>query len=563
MEWIPRNPTPPPDSLNDWADNLGVTPRLARLLWMRGITDLRGMDVFLSPGLKHLAPLDRWPGLEQAAAVLAEGLQRGELLAVWGDYDVDGLTATALVKDFLASRGMEALHHIPDRFAEGYGLNRAGVEALAARGVKMLLTVDCGIASLDAVERAKELGMAVVVTDHHLPGDELPAADAICNPRLAQCPCPDLAGVGVAFLLMAAVNRLLPGDPLDIRRYLDLVALGTLADVVKLNGENRILTKNGLLLLAEAARPGVAALKEAAGFAPKAALGAGQVVFSLVPRINAAGRMGQAQTALDLLLAPDLETAQPLAAELERLNGLRRREEDAILEEALRQAEEHLSRLGLVLYGPHWHAGVIGIVASRVVEEHYRPTLILCDDGERLKGSGRSIREFDLHAGLLACSDVLLGFGGHRQAAGLSLSPDNLEPLRKRFHQAVAAQLGDAPLTPSLPVDGEMGLQAVDYGLLKELDLLQPYGPGNPEPVFVSPPLNVRRVSFFGNGHVKLELHDQAAGVTLRGKAWRQADSFPPDAAGKTIQTAFSPKLDTYNGVASIDLTIKDWRFLA
>ncbi len=561
MRWILRNPSSaPPVGIEDIASELAISPFLAGLLWQRGLQSRQAMDVFLSPNLRHLASPTAWPGIEQAAQLLAQGLTAGQTLAVWGDYDVDGVTATALVIDVLRRRGIQAEHHIPERQSEGYGVNVAGIEALAARGVKLLLTVDCGISDVAALSRARELEMTVVVSDHHLPGDTLPPAHAICNPRLGDCPCPDLAGVGVAFFLMAAVNRLLPGAAADMREVLDLVALGTIADVVPLTGQNRVLTKNGMLLLAEAKRPGIAALKEASGFSISAVLEAGHVGFGLAPRINAAGRMGRANIALDMLLAPDLAAARPLAAKLDLLNKARRKEENLITTEAIAQAQAQTDSMGHVLYAPHWHPGVIGIVASRVVEARYRPTLLLTGENGRLKGSGRSIAEFDLYAGLVACGDLLLGFGGHRQAAGLQLAPENLEALRLRFHQAVLGQLGPEPLSPRLKVDAELNFSTIDFTLLKELELLQPFGMGNPEPVFASAPVQVSASRIVGKNHVFMHLRDAAAGITLRGKAWRRAEDFGSNRTGQVLRVAFSPKIDRYNGLASIDLIVKDWK---
>ena len=536
---------------------------IVSLLWKRGLRDAEEMDRYLSPGLRHLAAPSCIPGLEDAAKALAAALEQGKRIAVWGDYDVDGVTSSAMVKEFLKLRGHDALHHIPHRQEEGYGLSTQGIQELRDQGAEVILTVDCGITEADHIELARSYGMQVIVTDHHLPGETLPQAEAICNPRLSTCGDPglaDLAGVGVAFFLLGRVNRLLPGEPLDMRRFLDLVALGTLADVVPLSGQNRILAKNGMLLIAEGRRPGIAALKEVSGFALNAALGTGQVTFGLAPRINAAGRVGDAYQALDMLLAPDIETARPLAKKLDALNLERRKEEERILELALQQAEEQRQRLGLVLYGPDWHQGVIGIVASRVVEAWYRPTLILCDDNGHLKGSGRSISEFNLHGGLQDCADILNGFGGHRQAAGLTLEQEALEPLRQRFHDAVRTQLGDTPLEPRLKVDSELGFGPLDYTLLKELEMLQPFGIGNPEPVFASPELTVRHCSTFGKKHVALDLTDPASGITLRAKAWRMAGKINADIVGGPMRVAFSPKIDTYNGVASIDLRLKDWR---
>lgn len=558
--WLFRHQGQAPAEVEGWAHELGVSPLLAALLWQRGLRDLRGMDVFLSPGLRHLANPREFPGLEEAARILADGLARGLPMAVWGDYDVDGVTATALVKDVLGRRGHDVRHYLPNRMEEGYGLNLQGIESLAAQGVRLLLTVDCGISSTAEIARARELGMTVVVSDHHLPGSELPPAHGLCNPRLAPCPCEALAGVGVAFLLMAAVNRLLPGQPCDMREVLDLVALGTLADVVDLGGQNRILVKNGLLLIAEGSRPGIFALKEAAGYNPTAPMGAGQVVFGLAPRINAAGRLGQADLALELLLARDRETARPLAAKLDAMNSERKREEERITGEAMAQAEAQAHRQGLVLASAGWHHGVIGIVASRVVEAFYRPVLILSEEDGLLKGSGRGIEEFDLHRGLSECAELLLGFGGHRQAAGLKLRAEELEALREAFDKAVRAQIGDEPLPPSLKLDGLLPLELIDHRLLRELELLQPFGMGNPEPVFLHSGAVVRGYRIFAERHVSLDVRDETAGVTLKAKAWRQAESLPRDIVGRPVSLAFTPKVNSYNGLEQIELHIKDWK---
>ncbi len=558
--WQLRELEAPARELEILAESLGISSLTAGLLWQRGHKSLAAMDVYLSPHLRHLSQPVAYPGVEDAARIVVDSLGRGEQLAVWGDYDVDGVTATALVVDFLAARGFTAMHHIPSRLQEGYGLNVAGIEELAQKGVKLLLTVDCGIAAMEEIKRAKELGLSVVVTDHHLPGVCLPEACALCNPKLGDAPCEHLAGVGVAFYLMAAVNRLLPGEPVDMRQFLDLVALGTLADVVELTGENRILAKNGLLLIKEASRPGLFALKEIAGYPVAADLGAGQVVFGLAPRINAAGRLGLADAALSLLLAKTRERARPLAAELDRLNVDRRREEERITEEALTQAETQAARQGLVLYGAHWHPGVVGIVASRVVEKFYKPALVLTLEEGLVKGSGRSIREIDLYRALADCGEILTGFGGHRQAAGLRLPPGNLEALRDRFDAAVGAQTGDTPPAPSLILDAEVGFDRLDFTLLKELDLLQPFGMGNPEPVFLSPKAEVRGYRTFGKNHVLLNLRDEVSGVSLSAKAWRMAEQLKPADLTRSIRIAYTPRIDTFGGQATIELHLKDWQ---
>ncbi|MHC1789811.1 single-stranded-DNA-specific exonuclease RecJ [Solidesulfovibrio sp.] len=559
-KWILPAAGASPEQVAALADELGISTTIAALLANRGLATAQAMDAYLSPGLRHLMHPGDIPGLDAAAAILARAVDAGRTLAVWGDYDVDGITGTALLVDFFRERGLTPLWRLPVRAEEGYGLNIAGIEELAAAGAEVLITVDCGITSVAEVARARELGLTVIVTDHHLPGPELPPADAVVDPKLAEGPGTDLAGVGVAFFLAAALNRLLPGEACDVRRLLDLVALGTLADVVPLRGANRILAKNGLLLLAEARRPGIHALKEVSGHNPKAALGASQVTFGLAPRINAAGRMGRPDAAFELLLAPDLDTARPLAAALDEENTRRRAEEDAILAEALAQAEALPGRFGLTLFAPHWHQGVIGIVASRVAETRYRPTLILTADPAKglLKGSGRSIPECDLHGLLEEISDTLRSFGGHKQAAGLSLVPESLPALATRFDAAASRALGGTVPQPSLRLDGELSFGEVTATLIRELGLLEPFGCGNPEPVFASPAVTVQARRAFGNNHVALTLRDAVAGVTLKAKAWRMAESIGQDTAGTTVRVAYSPKITYFSGVPEIELRLRD-----
>jgi len=555
-----------------WAEELSISPLLLEVLWRRGFAHKQAINAFLDARLDALTPPQHWPQLPEAARLLADELLAGKKLAVWGDYDVDGITASTLVLDVLESHGMEALWHIPDRRTEGYGLNVAHIDALAAQGCRILLTVDCGIADTEAVRHARQIGMTVVVSDHHLPPEELPPAHALCNPRMLpeeSLPCPHLAGVGVAFYLMGAVNAALAphtGKRHRMDQCLDLVALGTLADIMPLTSENRILVRGGLGYLADASRPGIAALKVAAGMDAKARLTSGQVSFQLVPRINAAGRIGDGGLALRLLRQKDFSAALPLAQQLDQLNTERKQAENAIHGEARTQALDMLTReprASLVLYGQDWHPGIVGIVASRIVEEFYRPTIILCQDQGNLKGSGRSVREFDLHAGLCQTADSLSGFGGHRLAAGLRLPLENLARFRAEFENLVTQQLGTNPLSPSLTLECQLDFaQASNRTFLKELEMLQPFGPGNAEPVFASPALLVKDRSPLGRGgeHVRLRLQDEHSGLILTAKAWRMGQTLTSSMVGKRIRIAYTPRLDTYNGVTSVDVGIKDWQ---
>lgn len=569
---LPRQgiaPAPPPS----WADILDISPTLLEILWKRGFTTQQAMDAFLSPRLASLTPPDKWPHVPEAARLLVDALLAGKRLAVWGDYDVDGIAATTVVLDVLETHGFRALHHIPDRNAEGYGLNVTHVEALARQGCGILLTVDCGIADVDAVRYARDLGMLVVVSDHHLPGEQLPQAHAICNPRLCRedtLPYPHLAGVGVAFYLMGAVNTILAshtGKRHNMGDCLDLVALGTLADVMPLTGENRLLVYGGLQRITKARRPGIAALKTVSGMDPAASLHAGQVAFRLAPRINAAGRMRLGETALQLLREKDHAAAAAFAQQLDAYNTARRQEEERIHTAARAQTLDMLNsepRSGLVLYGQDWHPGIVGIVASRIVEEFYRPTIILCEDKGILKGSGRSIPEFDLYEGLRRSASSLLTYGGHRQAAGVRLTAENLKTFRECFETITAEVLGTTPRIPTLTLEGTLGFEkASNIHFLQELDLLQPFGPGNPEPIFASPPLLVKACAPLGRRggeHVRLNLMDTDCGITLSAKAWGMAKNLRPELVGRQIRVAYTPHLDTYNGLSSVDVGIKDWR---
>lgn len=563
--WKFRDSSPSSTAPDEWESRLEVPRILVDLLWQRGVRTFSEMKTFLAPGLRYLAPPESWDGMSFAVDILEKEIKLGKEVLVWGDYDVDGITSASLVYEVLTFYNVPVRVHLPNRETEGYGLNIFELERLALKEVGVLLTVDCGISDVDAVQRARELGFTVIISDHHQPPQKLPNAHALTNPRMGENPCSDLAGVGVAFFLMAALNSRLAvftGKRMDMREVLDLVALGTLADMVPLKSQNRILTKNGLLKIAEASRTGISELKAVSGFSRMASLGAGQVVFNLAPRINASGRLGHPTLAYDMLCTHSHEKAARLAQNLDTLNNERRKEEERIFKEALAQAEQYSNCSALVLHGEDWHQGIIGIVASRIVEVYYRPVFILCNDKGILRGSGRSVEEFDLHAGLLHCSHLLLKFGGHKQAAGIQLAHQNLEAFRKYFTHHVQKILGEKLLIPVLKVDAELNFtQASDFVTLKSIELLQPFGIGNPEPIFMSLPLIVRKRRTFGQlrEHVTLELMEEASSITLQAKAWRQAHQIPETIQGKRIKIAYTPLINNYNGIASVELRLKDW----
>ena len=548
------------------AHDLGLPRFIATTLVARGITTVRAAKRFLSPSLDRdwRNPLEI-PGLAEVADGLVDAIREKKRIVVFGDFDLDGISATTVLTRGLRALGACAFPFVPRRFEEGYGITAAAFERARALEPDVIVTVDCGIACKNEVADILKAGVEVYITDHHEAADLVPEGVPVADPKMADdCPSAILAGVGVALKLVQVLGSRL-GFPHLWRSYTDFATLGTVADLMPMRDENRALVADGLARMNTNPRPCIAALLATTGQAGKP-LSATNLSFSLIPRLNAAGRMGKGELALRLLREKDHVAAAGMAQELDELNLARRQEEERIYAEAKAQASDILSRgprAGLVLYGKDWHPGIVGIVASRIVEDYYRPTIIVCDDQGSLKGSGRSVREFDLHGGLTRTADCLLNFGGHRQAAGVRLAPERLEEFRARFDAVAEEVLGPNPLLPSITLECELGFNlAGDHNFLKELELLQPFGPGNPEPVFQSPPLLVKERSFLGRSreHVLLRLTDSASGITLSAKAWRMADELPASLINKHILVAYTPRIDTYNGIASVDIAIKDWR---
>ncbi len=563
-KWRLRNSRPfiSKEKLDTWASELGVSPKLVKLMMLRGINTKDRMEFFISPLIRYLPPINSWRDLIAGAEFLVREIDRKAQIGIWGDYDVDGICSVAILGHFLKQVGCRVHTYIPNRLYEGYGLNPQGIRDFSKLGVDIVITVDCGISNIEEVKLAKDLGMKVMITDHHLPKDNLPKTDIILNPKLdSSCPYPNLAGVGVSFLLVAATNRLL-SKPIDIKQYLDLVALGTLADVVELTMENRILVKNGLLFLNEAKRPGIFALKEVAGLSPYAEVGTYEVCFMLAPRINSAGRMDDPKIALDLLMTDDLKKAREIAKVLNSLNAERQKEEDKILKEALKQIIQEGDKPAFVLFSSKWHQGIIGIVASRLVEQFYRPVILIAGEDKEIKGSGRSIPELHLFNALYECKDCLKSFGGHAQAAGLSLNQEDIEIFKNRFLEIVETSLKEKDLTPTLVVDERLSFEEININFLRELDILQPFGPGNPKPLFYSYPLKVQKFKKIGDDHIALEVRENKGQRTLWAKFWRKARYISEDVVGKDIIAVFTPKLNLFNNLLGMEIEVLDWRIL-
>jgi single-stranded-DNA-specific exonuclease len=475
---------------------LGLHPLAARVLMTRGQPEPAAAEAFLASSLADLPDPHSMKGMDAAVERITRAITTGERLATYGDYDVDGVTSTVLLAGFLRAAGADVVTYTPHRLVEGYGLNTGAVEKLAAGGVRLLITLDCGITSVEEVRAAAGLGLDVVVVDHHTVPVELPAAAAILNPHQPGCAYPykDLAAVGVTFALVMALRRRLRelgrfgagrAEP-NLKEALDLVALGTVADVVPLTGANRILVRWGLEQVTRSRRPGLRALKRVAGLAEGAPVTAGQIGFRLAPRINAAGRLDDAGRGVRLLLDADEAGGRALAEELDRENQARQEIERRMLEEALADGQAAVARgvRGLVLARPGWHAGVVGIVAARVAERFHRPAVLIGLSEGVGKGSGRSIEGFHLYDALAACQGHLRRFGGHRHAAGVTIAEDRVAGFREAFEAHAAAWLTEEQLVPRCRIDGWVEEAELTARAAEDLEKLGPYGAGFPEPVF-------------------------------------------------------------------------------
>jgi single-stranded-DNA-specific exonuclease len=542
---------------------LRPAPLLARLLWNRGVCDGDAALAFLRPTLAHglRSPL-LLKDMAAAASRLADALARGERVAVYGDYDVDGITGAAQLVLFLRELGADPLLHVSNRFREGYGLHGGAIRALAAAGARVLVTADCGTANVNELALAASLGLDVIVCDHHHAPATRPPAMAVLNPLRADCEFPfkGLSGAGVVFYLLMGLrmelrargHAVLP----DLRRYLDLVALGTVADVVPLREENRVLVAHGLRAIDGTARPGLRALKEAAVVERASVRSIG---FRLAPRLNAGGRLAEAQRAVDVLVTSDPDEARALAAELECCNAERRAIEETMVAEAVRLVGESPGRRSIVVAGDGWHQGVVGIVAARLAERFHRPALVIALDGALGRGSGRSVRGVDLHGAVSQCRALLETFGGHRQAVGFSLRRERVAALAESFEEAIVRTVSPADTEPLLALDAEVMLSAVTPALAETLLALEPHGPGNPEPVFLARDVRVvgaRTVGDPSRPHLRLRLSQD--GRTVPAIAFGRGHH--AIAVGDRVDVAFTPRLSHWQGVERLEIEIVDLR---
>lgn len=558
--------------LTDNPHERALSPLVARLLINRGLDTIPKAISFLNPTLRAglRTPL-LFPDMERAAKRLLRARAEGELVCIYGDYDVDGVTGSAQLLLFLREIGMEPDLYIPHRTREGYGLNADAVRQIAERGTKVIVTADCGASAHAEVSLAQRLGVDVIICDHHHVPEARPPAYAVLNPMEKDCPFSftGLSGAGVVFYLLMGLRMYLrkTGETNlpDLRNYLDLVCLGTVADLVPLIEENRVLVTHGLKRIMHPHRPGIQALKEVSG---ESTITSRSLGFRLGPRINAGGRLAEAQKAVELLTTDDIDRARMLAADLNAENHLRQSIEQQILDDATAMAEGLpglAERRSIVLASDNWHPGVIGIVASRLVERFARPTFLIALKDGLGKGSGRSPKVFHLYEGLLACADLLEGYGGHRQAAGLSIRADLVAAFAERFEAIVQERVTAEDLISIIDVDGELDLTAVNATTIDDIAQLEPYGQGNPEPVFVARGVQIVSQRIVGAnssqgkpGHLKLGLKSAQGGPLIEAIGFGMGRVSL--ARGARIDVLFTPTLNVWNGTSSLQLRLHDLR---
>ena len=555
--WVVRQVDPIQQGLLSQA--LSISAATASLLLNRGVTNVEQATAWMSPLQSHDPFLI--PDMERAVDRLFRAMQRREAVCFYGDYDVDGMSATSIYLSFFQGLGAEVRAYVPHRLREGYGLNESAVQVLAKEGISLLVTSDCGTTSHREIDLANKLGMDVVVTDHHRSDMEMPPALAVMNPHRpdAQYPFDGLCSGGLAYKVAQAYDRKYGSGSAPLESLLDLVALATIADVVPLQGENRLFVREGLVHLSRGARCGIRALKQVAGISRECT--AETIAFKLGPRLNAAGRLDEAIKGVRLLTTESEREAKALAEDLEQLNQARRELEAKILQEAVAQVEAREWAGGIVLYARGWHLGVVGIVAARIMEQFHRPTIVIAVNEQGIgKGSARTVPGFDLYQALAGCRDLLIAFGGHPSAAGVTIQEARLPEFSERFSAIAETWLKETQSVPMLHVDSEVRLNEVTLQLIREIGTLHPFGAGNPEPTFAVRGLDVLNARVVGEKHLKMTV--------------RQGGSLPFDSIGfgmksledrglslKTpIDVAFTPELNHWNGYDRIQLRIRDIR---
>jgi len=547
------------------AGALGVSESLANLMAQRNISSVDEANAFFNPSLEYLHDPFLMKDMNIAVDRLSTAIKKNERILVYGDYDVDGTTAVALMYSFLKDQYSNVEYYIPDRYKEGYGVSFQGLDFAYQNNCKVVITLDCGIKAVEKVKYARSKGLDVIICDHHYPGDEIPKAVAVLDPKQPSCSYPykELSGCGVGFKLIHAYSRV-HGIPFsEIAHYLDLVAVSIASDIVPITGENRVMAYFGLKRLNESPRTGLKEIIRESEVTK--ALTIEDVVFKIGPRINAAGRMETGSKAVDLLVSSDTRLATGISKEINNFNIERRSVDRIITTEAMRMIAEDQRTVNsrtTVLYNPNWKKGVIGIVASRLIETYYRPTVILTESNGFATGSARSVQGYDLYQAIESCSDLLESFGGHMFAAGLTLKKENIRPFMERFEQYVNSTITEEQLVPRIFIDTELSFSEINEDFFKTMSQFQPFGPENMSPVFVS-----RNVFDTGSGrmvgssgeHLKLDLCQESTGQkSFSAIAFSQADHFEYIKGGNPFDICYSLEMNEFRGNRNLQLNVRD-----
>ncbi len=561
--WIYKE-TPTQDSIKKLSTEININSHLSTVLLQRGIKDFSSAKDFFRPSLDHLHDPFLMKDMQHAVDRLKAAIDSHEKILVYGDYDVDGTTAVALVYSYLHRFYQHCEIYIPDRGKEGYGVSQAGVEWAEENGFTLIIALDCGIKASDMVVLADHKGIDFIICDHHLPDEKIPNAVAVLDPKRKDCEYPykELSGCGLGFKLVQAFARQHRREE-EVYEFLDLVAVSIASDIVPITGENRILTHFGLKKLNENPVPGLKALKEISQL--KNELDVSGIVFTLGPRINAAGRVAHASAAVDLLISKSEEEALTLAEKVNLKNDLRRQFDLDTTEEALAMIDdnENLRQAkSTVLFKSTWHKGVIGIVAARCIEKYYRPTVILTESNDKITGSARSVSGFDLYEAILSCGDLLEKFGGHKYAAGLTMEKGNLQAFQQRFEEVVSARITSDMLTPSIEIDIPLSFDAITLKFINILKQMAPFGPENQKPVFESKNVYVTNtLSNFKERHMKFLASQEGSSVIFQAVAFDLADHYEKIATGDNFRMVYTVEENQYNGNTTLQLRVKDIKF--
>jgi single-stranded-DNA-specific exonuclease len=562
--WTHKLP-PDPAIIESLSTAINVNKTLSGILAQRGITQFDIAKKFFRPQFADLHDPFIMKGMHDAINRIDAAIANGEKILIYGDYDVDGTTSVAVVYSFLTKRYTNIDFYIPDRYTEGYGISFISIDWASNNGSSLIIALDCGIKAVDKVKYAKGKGVDFIICDHHLPGDEIPEAVAILNPKQGDCPYPfkELSGCGIGFKLIQAY-AIKHGIALnEIEQYLDLVAVSISADLVPILDENRILVHQGLKKLKSNPNPGLRALLEA--YAPKPEFSVSDIVFFIGPRINAAGRIADAKDSVRLMIADDYTQAKKIAELVNQHNVERRGFDLSITEQAFEMVEKDDSfaqRKSTVLFHNEWHKGVIGIVASRLIEKYYRPTIVLTESNGMATGSARSVEGFDLYHAIEACSDLLEQYGGHTHAAGLTLKLDKVKPFADKFEQVVANNIQERSLTPEIEYDAEIALRTITPKFFSVLKQFSPFGPGNPNPVFMSKHVwDVGDVTIVGNNHLKMSLTQEDGGRIFKAIAFGLGEYYDKVAQGISFDICYTIEENHFNGHVNLQLNIKDILF--